>query len=241
MGSFDLHRFTNAEPLAQAAATEWLDQISALKSKQSLVSVALSGGRIARDFLAAVAHQVSGRRLSFAAVHFFWGDERCVPPGDPESNFRLANELLFRPLDIAAAQIHRIPCELPPESAAAAAENALRQVLGLTATDPPVFDSVILGMGEDGHVASLFPGEPEEVMTSLAVFRCVTAAKPPPLRITLGYPALAAARQVWVLASGLAKQRALRESLDPNGATPLARVLRLRSSTSVYSDIQMAP
>ena len=94
-------------------------------------------------------------------------------------------------------------------------------------------------MGEDGHVASLFPGEPEGVSGNPAVFRSVTAVKPPPKRLTLGYPALAAASQVWVLASGSGKEGALRNSLSPNGSTPLARVIKLRSQTRILTDIRV--
>ena len=100
----------------------------------------------------------------------------------------------------------------------------------------PVLDLVLLGMGEDGHVASLFPGEPETVMASKEVYRAVTnSPKPPPNRVTLGYPAIAAAQHVWVLVSGAGKERALRESLEPSGRTPLARVLRLRRQTTLFA------
>lgn len=95
-------------------------------------------------------------------------------------------------------------------------------------------------MGEDGHVASLFPSESEEAMSRGAVFRAVTASKPPPRRITLGYAALAAANEVWVMASGAGKEAALGESLEENGRTPLARLLRLRATTRIFSDIKPA-
>jgi len=95
---------------------------------------------------------------------------------------------------------------------------------------------VFLGMGEEGHVASLFPGEPEEIAASPAVYRPVTVPKPPPRRITLGYPAIRAARQVWVLAAGPGKAPALRQSLDPAGNTPLARVLKERRHTCILTD-----
>jgi 6-phosphogluconolactonase len=85
----------------------------------------------------------------------------------------------------------------------------------------------------------LFPGEPEVVRSSKAVYRAVMATKPPPRRITLGYRAIGAARQVWVLASGAGKATALRESLAPSGQTPLARVLQFRPNTRVYSDISL--
>ena len=92
-------------------------------------------------------------------------------------------------------------------------------------------------MGEEGHVASLFPGEPQELITSKDVYRAVVAAKPPPHRITMGYSTIAAARQVWVLASGPGKEKALRDALGPGGSTPLARLIQLRSDTKIFTDI----
>lgn len=203
-----MRQFGGPELLAQTAASDWLREICGIKPKGARVSTALSGGRIARDFFAALAQEVKARQVSLEGVHFFWSDERCVGPTDPESNFRLANDLLFMPLKLPALQIHRLKGELEPRQAAVAAEADLRQ---FTACPPPRFpeiDLVLLGMGEDGHVASLFPGESEEAIASPAVFRHVTAAKPPPLRLTLGYSTLAAAREVWVLASGKGKKQA---------------------------------
>jgi 6-phosphogluconolactonase len=238
MGTFDLRRFEAPEPLARAAATDWLNAISS-NPPVKIFSTALPGGRIARNFFADIAAQVNERRADLSHVHFFWGDERCVPPTDPESNFRAAHELLLRPANIPPGQIHRLRGEDPPEKAAAAGEEGLRSVVSTTLGDQPLLDLVLLGTGEDGHIASVFPGEPEQVMNSRAVFRSVKAVKPPPLRITMGYPVLAAARQVWILASGAGKEVALRQSLSPNGQTPLARLLRLRSFTTIYSDCKI--
>jgi len=238
MGTFDLRRFDVPEKLARSAASDWVSEVSA-HGQSGVFSTALSGGRIARNFFSEVAVQVKDRRDFLSAVHFFWGDERCVPPTVPESNFRAARELLFDLVSVPVSLIHRVRGEDPPDQAAVAAEAELRRVVSDYLADQPILDLVLLGMGEDGHVASLFPGEPEEMMASPAVYRCVTAVKPPPLRITLGYPALAAARQVWVMASGPGKESALRESLAPNGRTPLARLLRLRSCTRIYSDCKI--
>lgn len=238
MGSFDLRRFNSAQSLAQSAAVDWVEEISSHLTS-GVFSTAFAGGRIAGNFFSEIAVLVKDRRVALTHMHFFWGDERCVPPTDPESNFRMAHELLLAPANIPAGQIHRILGEDPPEKAAAAAEEELRSVVSARLDDQAVLDLVLLGMGEEGHVASLFPGEPEPVITSRAVYRPVKAVKPPPLRVTLGYPALAAAREVWVLASGAGKEAALRESLKPNGNTPLARVLRLRSFTRIYSDCEI--
>jgi 6-phosphogluconolactonase len=103
----------------------------------------------------------------------------------------------------------------------------------------PVLDLVLLGLGEDGHTASLFPGESDEVASSPAVYRAIfNSPKPPPERVTLGYGAIAAAQQVWMLASGgAAKEKAFRESLIADGRTPFGRVLRDRNETRIFSDI----
>jgi 6-phosphogluconolactonase len=230
--------FVTQEQLAEAVAGEWLQQLSSAVPAKARYPVALSGGRIARQFYSAIA-RANSQRHALDAVEFFWGDERCVPPDDPESNFAIANELLFVPLNIPDTHIHRIHGEAPPESAAGQAEAELLEIAPRNDTGQPVLDLIFLGMGEDGHVASLFPEEPEEVRESNAVFRVVTAVKPPPRRITLGYAAIAAARQVWVLASGKGKEIALRNSLDPAGQTPLARVLRQRFHTRIFTDIQV--
>lgn len=236
MGTFHLHRFPGPQPLAESAAGDWLREISVQAPLARAFSAALSGGRIARMFFSSLAVQASAQGFSFKGIHFFWSDERCVPPTDPESNFRPARELFLDPLKISPSQVHRILGEKPPAEAAASAEAEMRSVVALQQAGQPVLDLVLLGMGEDGHVASLFPGEPEAVMARSAVFRAVSAVKPPPQRVTLGYGALAVARQVWVLASGAGKEDALRESLADNGRTPLARVLASRALTRIYTD-----
>jgi 6-phosphogluconolactonase len=249
MAGFDLRRFPAPQPLAQAAASDWLREIPALPRvtpatasslpprPHPVISVALSGGRIAGEFFSALATQIKSDAHSFDGIHFFWSDERCVPPDHPESNFRLANESFLAPLRVPSAQIHRLRGEISPPEAATAAESELRAVTSCPPPNMPQIYLVLLGMGEDGHVASLFPGESEKQMASPAVYRSVTALKPPPLRLTLGYGALATARHVWVLASGQGKRQALQDSLAPAPRTPLGRVIQSRDCTRIYSDI----
>jgi 6-phosphogluconolactonase len=171
-------------------------------------------------------------------VDFFWGDERCVPPGDPESNFAMAQELFLRPLRIDASRIHRVKGEDDPDAAARDAASELCSIAPRNGQGNPVLDLVLLGMGEDGHVASLFPGESPEAIHDKRVYRAVTAVKPPPKRITLGYSTILAARQVWVMASGSGKVQALSDSTASGGDAPLARVLRLRGWTRIFTDIR---
>jgi 6-phosphogluconolactonase len=237
MANFELISFPNDLALAQAVANDWLSALEAANRTGASQFVALSGGRIARRFFISVAEMAKARTASLARVHFFWADERCVPPTDPESNFALANEHLFEPLNITPEHIHRIPGELSPPRAVVLAIAELSQFVPCNLAGQPVLDIVFLGQGEDGHVASLFPGEPEAVKTDRSIYRAVTASKPPPRRITTGYGTIAAARQVWVLASGAGKEAALRDSLAAEGQTPLARVIKLRMHTKIFTDV----
>jgi 6-phosphogluconolactonase len=242
--NFELISFASADELASRAASAWLDEIESANRTGKLFCVALSGGRIAQKFFAATVEQAGLRKIGNvgtpslpANVHFFWADERCVPSTDPESNFKLASELLFAPLKISANQIHRIRGEEPPEAAVKIAEAELGRVVSADKNGQPALDLIFLGMGEDGHVASLFPGEPPETLNSINSFLVIeNSPKPPPRRISLSYAAIAAAKEVWVLVSGAGKDEALRESLRPGGRTPLARVVRSRSRTRIFSD-----
>jgi 6-phosphogluconolactonase len=235
MGTFQLEQFSDPQSLATAVAAQWLDQLA--RRGAAPYHTALSGGRIARDFFDAAAQGVNRTRVSLAQVHFFWADERCVPPEHPESNYRLALEQLFKPAGIQEQQIHRIRGEEKPEEAAQAASEEIRRVVPLNNGGWPVLDLIFLGMGEDGHVASLFP--PVQSARGDSVYLAVMAKKPPPARITLRYEAIAAAKQVWVLASGSGKEAALRESLAERGQTPLAEVIRSRKETRVLTDIPL--
>ncbi len=221
--------------LAEHAATQWLQRLAARDDSKPF-TVALSGGRFPKILYKAVAKQAA--EASFKNVHFFWGDERMVPPTDEESNFKIAAAPLLLALKIPDEQVHRI---LTERSEAIAVQQATAEICRITSSNDhgqPVLDLVLLGMGEDGHVASLFPGD-TEALESKAVYRVVTGPKPPPRRITLGFPALAAAREVWVLVSGQGKAEALRASLSANGTTPLAKVLQSRVHTEIFTDFDL--
>ena len=213
MKNFDLVQFASDLELANAVAAAWLREVEATTRKGAMHYVALSGGRIARQFFAALVEQTKRKAVSLAGVHFFWADERCLPPTDPESNYGIARQILFEPLRIRRDQIHRIHGEDSPQSAAVQATAELRRVVPADPSGQPVLDFVFLGLGEDGHIASLFPGEPDALVGSPAIYRAVVATKPPPNRITLGYAPITTAAHVWVLASGKGKEQALGDSL----------------------------
>lgn len=240
MKNFELISFTGPDALAAAAATAWLDEIEAAHRAGKSHCVALSGGRITRNFFLFTAEKSLARNVSFAHVHFFWADERCVPPSDPESNFKLADDLLFIPLKISKEQIHRLRGELPPEEAVAQANAEILRV-AQNEGGQAILDLIFLGMGEDGHVASLFQnaryeGEKNAKCNGSFVF-VPNSPKPPPRRISLNYEAIASAKEVWVLVSGAGKEDALVKAIYGEGQMPLGRVVENRQKTKIFVDI----
>lgn len=218
--------------LASAVAEGMRERLFAAGAAGRSFAVALSGGRISTRVFAVLAAEPGGDWS--AVARFFWADERCVPPDHPDSNYVAARRDLLEPLRIPADHVHRIAGELPPERAAELATAALRRETRAPDGTMPSLDLVLLGMGEDGHVASLFPGDDQTLADEQSVFLPVwNAPKPPPVRVTLSMGALLAAREVWVVIAGPGKEDALRESLSPAGRTPLARLLQRRPATRI--------
>ncbi len=233
----ELKSFPGDAELARAAARDWLDLLS--KSPAAHLT-ALSGGRIARTFFCAVTEWAGTSRISLRNVDFFWADERCVPPSHPDSNYFVAKENLLQPLAIAPDKIHRLKGELPPDAAVAEANATIQRIAPKNSAGVPVLDLIFLGLGEDGHTASLMPNTPAAAVRSQAPYlRVENSPKPPPNRISLSYAAIAAAKNVWVLASGAGKEEALRQSLRPGASTPFGLVLQSRTQTTIYSDIAL--
>ena len=231
----------SADALAETVASQWLDEIAAPREQGLPFLVALSGGRITPKFFGAVVAQKRARGISFDNMHFLWSDERCVPPTDQESNFWAAREYLFSPLSIPAGQIHRLKGEAIPGIAAREASAELLRLAPMNAAGEPVLDLVLLGMGEDGHVASLFPGAGEDVLNCKTPFLVIHhSPKPPAIRLSMSYATIAAARQVWVLISGTGKDQALHDSLFLPCQTPLRRVTGLHPGTKIFTDLTIS-
>lgn len=237
MANYELLTFPNADALARAAAEAWLSEIAAASRAGKTHCVALSGGRIAQNFFAATVALAAVRKVSFDCVQFFWADERCVPPTDPDSNFKMAAELLLAPLKIIADKIHRLRGEDPPQVAVNIAQSELCRLAPQNQQSQPVLDLIFLGMGEDGHVASLFPNADAKILDISVPFLVVeNSPKPPPTRISLSYKTIFAAKNIWILISGAGKAAALRESLSSKGVTPLARVIH-EHPVKIFADI----
>ncbi len=192
--------------------------------------LALSGGRVAPVFFGELVRQAGLRGVDLGVADFFWCDERCVPPDHEDSSFRVARGELLEPLGVSEERIHRLEGELAPASGAERALDDWRAwTLGRRKRGrPAAWDCAVLGVGEDGHVASLFPDNLEEDLAAPAAFRAVRGPKPPPDRLTAGYRLLWEALTVVVLATGRGKEAVVRASLDGTAGTPLARVLKGR-------------
>jgi len=189
---------------------------------------------VAERFLPAMV----GEDIEWSLVDLFFCDERCVPAGSPDSNFTSVERLLLTPLDGERPRVHRMAGD-DPDPARAAREHAstLRFVLG----SPPVLDIALLGVGEDGHVASLFPGHSTLQAGDPTVLVEHDSPKPPPVRLTLSLDALAGAREVIVAAFGASKAAAVAEALeDPASELPLALLLRHSSRATVMLDEEAA-
>ncbi len=239
MNAAEVTTFFSAEELASGVAARFLQRLEGEAGADGLGPpwcVALSGGRIAVAFFSALVAQGARAKTLLGRVHFFWADERCVPPGSPESNYTVARQRLFLPLALPEARIHRIKGELEPEVAAAQAETELRQVAPGVSKGQPVLDFVFLGMGEDGHVASLFPGRDQEFPGCLSYRSVLDSPKPPENRVSLTYSAIGASREIWVLVSGTGKAEALSKALGGDRNMPMGKLLRMRAGVKVFSD-----
>ena len=173
-------------------------------------ALALPGGSV----VALLARELAGRPVDAARWEIFWTDERCVPAADPQRNFGLAQTGLLSRLNVPAGQIHPAAGDAGPEAAARAYAAELEKVFGVGA--PPRFDLVLLGLGEDGHVASLFPGNPALQEKQRWTVPVRNAPKPPPERITLTLPVLRRARHVLVAATGAGKAGAVARIFSPD-------------------------
>ena len=207
-----VRRFADLDALSRAAADELIELARAAVEARGAFHVALSGGSTPKRLFQLLATR--GGELPWDRVELWWGDERCVPPEHADSNYGMARDHLIRPLGLPEARVHRMHGELDPGAAARAYEEELRLVL----PEPPVLDYALLGMGPDGHTASLFPDSPALDETRRHVLANAVESPLVPggaaTRITLTAPAINRARHVRFLVAGADKAAALAAVLE---------------------------
>jgi 6-phosphogluconolactonase len=186
-------------------------------------AVALSGGSTPKHLYSLLASPGYRERIRWNNLHLFWGDERCVPPDHPESNFRMAQEALLSKIKIPPENIHRMRGEQEPQAAAAEYEKELQKFFGSNSGALPRFDLILLGIGEDGHTASLFP-DSDALNESKHLVVAPFIAKLNSYRLTLTLPVLNNAANVWFLVTGASKADAVKQALSASSDLPAARV-----------------
>ncbi|MFJ2057322.1 6-phosphogluconolactonase [Streptomyces sp. NPDC087908] len=216
-----VHR--DKELMAEAAAARLITRIVDAQASRGSASVVLTGGRNGNGLLAALGSAPARDAVDWSRLDLWWGDERFLPEGDPERNVTQAREALLDRVPLDPARVHAMPASDGPygsdvDAAAAAYAEELAAAAGPgDHGGVPTFDVLMLGVGPDTHVASLFPELPAVRETGRTVVGVHGAPKPPPLRITLTLPAIRAAREVWLLAAGADKAKAAAIALSGAG------------------------
>ncbi len=203
-----------AEEMAEAAAEEFVAAVNKAVAARGVARVAISGGTSPQATFAMLADRAKPyfARVPWEKLHLFWVDERTVGPEHPDSNYGMTKRAMLDHVPLPSAQVHRMEGELEPETAAARYEELIRREFGLDRNGSPVFDFIQLGMGDDGHCASLFPHS--QALHELA--KIVTANHVPQMntwRITLTWPVIDKGREVSFWIEGEKKPAILREVL----------------------------
>jgi 6-phosphogluconolactonase len=216
--STDVVVHATADLLAKAAAARLVTRLVDAQAARGVASIVLTGGRVGGAVLRELRDNPARDAVDWSRVDIWWGDERWLPIGDAERNDRQAQDALLGSVPVDPARVHPFPAADghfagdPDAAAVAYAEE-------LDAAGPPRFDVLLLGVGEEGHVASIFPESPAAQETRTVVASVHDCPKPPPTRLTMTFPAINGATEVWLMAAGAEKADAVARALG--GATGL--------------------
>ena len=223
MGEMNGRIETLPDPAALARrVAEWMTA-AALATKGAF-RVSLSGGSTPKALYALLASDAFRGRFPWTWVSWFWGDERFVPYDHPESNFRMTREAMLAKAPVPPENIHPVPADGTPEEAASRYERTLQAAYGATVLDParPLFDITLLGLGVDGHTASLLPGEP--VLQERKRWVAAVSHGRPEVRLTMTYPVIESSRRVVFLVAGKEKAAIFSAIRAGGSQVPAARV-----------------
>jgi len=210
-----LFSFSTPGELADAICEIFRDHIAELNRQKGQINLAFSGGTTPALFFRKLAanQEYPDKKTDWSRIHIFWVDERCVPPGHRDSNYGMAWNSLLSVLNLNKHQVHRIHGEDDPQEEALRYENEIRQVVQKP-KGMPVFDWIFLGMGEDGHTASIFPDRPDLLESPRL---CEVSQHPGSgqFRITLTGPVISHSRRISFLVTGENKSRVIRQIIKP--------------------------
>jgi len=211
----------DSQTLARYVA-EWMTQAALAASRPFRVS--LSGGSTPKTLYSLLASDDFRNRFPWERVSWYWGDERFVPYDHPDSNYRMTREAMLAKAPVPPENVHPVPADGTPEEAARRYERTLREAYGTATLDParPLFDITLLGLGADGHTASLLPGQP--VLDERTRWVMAVSHGRPEVRITMTYPAIDSSRSVAFLVAGREKAAILNTIRGGDSALPAARV-----------------
>ncbi|HQQ76198.1 MAG TPA: 6-phosphogluconolactonase [Thermoanaerobaculia bacterium] len=236
----DVRPFATADDVADAAVFLFVTLAAKAIAERGEFFCSLAGGTTPLAGYRILAAPMISSKVNWERTHVFWGDERCVPEGDKGRNDEAALDALLRKVPIPSKNIHRVPATEP--DGAQRYESELRRVFSSSfrespsSSEIPRFDLILLGLGQDGHTASLFPGHPAVEEKTRLVVRVDGAPKPPPSRVTFTLPLINAARHVAFLVTGKDKNAALRRVLNGDPSLPAARVAPVDGTLAFLSD-----
>lgn len=211
--------YPDAATVAETTAARLLVAVADAVSTGGEAHIALTGGGVGTATLARAAASPLSAIIDWTSVHVWWSDDRFLPLGHRDRNEAQAQRALLKRLRLPEENIHRVPSPQDVNSAAKAAEAYSRELARFG--DPaPAFDVLLLGLGPDGHVASLFPGRPEVKVDAVTVVAVKDAPKPPPSRVTMTLPTINGAREVWIITEGEEKANAVATSRKRKSAVP---------------------
>jgi len=221
MASVEVIIHPDPESLAASVAARLITRIVDAQAATGTAGVVLTGGGMGQKSQQAVVSNPASRAVDWRNVDFYWGDERFLPAGDPDRNETQARAAMLDALPVDANRVHAMPASDGAwgDDAAAAAAGHAAELAGIAETQNrtmPRFDVLMLGVGPDSHVASLFPGHAETRVTDRLVVPVHDSPKPPPNRISFTFPLICSAAEVWLVAAGAEKADALAEALAQN-------------------------
>ena len=234
--------FNDSNELAEQLARDFSDAVNEKDASGGTLTVALSGGHTPKTFFEILAAQYS-ETIPWDKVIFFWGDERCVPPDNDESNYKMTNLALLSKIEIPESNIHRVRGEDPPHNEVLRYSQEISETIETAENGFPRFDWIFLGMGPDGHTASLFPGAPTLQEKEKV---CVIATHPESgqKRVSVTFPVLDNAKRVSFLVAGDSKAPVLKEIMESGGKPlpyPASMVRTVDGVLDWYLDKAAAP